>query len=95
MSTTESSNQNQRIKPTSYWNSLNPMKLIGRNQKYLHLIYPSSLVYWTFLIYYRFWLKFEDCDYTRMFTNIFIAFMINNFIFWSYYCMMTSDPGLI
>ena len=32
-------------------------------QKYLHCVYPASLVYWTILIYWRYWLRFDDCDY--------------------------------
>ena len=62
-------------------------------QKYLHLVYPAALVYFTPLIYWRFWLRADDCDYYWLALNMFIAFMINNMVLWSYYTCFTSDPG--
>jgi len=58
-------------------------------------VYPAALVYFTPLIYWRFWLRFDDCDYYKLVMHMFIAFMINNMVLWSYYCCYTSDPGLI
>lgn len=58
-------------------------------------MYYCFCVFWTFAIYWRFWLKFDDCDINLMIYHICVAGFINILAFWAYYEARYRDPGKI
>lgn len=57
--------------------------------------YYFGCIFYTFAIYWLFWLRYDDCNYYELAYHISIAGAINLMAFWSYYTAYSGDPGLI